>query len=139
MTSRQRKAHKIIWILLLCIIPVFIFFAIKDLNFIASEAHTSPASVNVQNTIVKTSENEILKASLIKKDSTYTLEVILKKPIKQPSLVLENLKTKGESILIGQISSVGIYKFEVDELIDTVVLRVPLKKGDINIITVLPL
>lgn len=33
MTSGQRKAHKVIWIVLVISIPILMFFSVKNLNF----------------------------------------------------------------------------------------------------------
>ncbi|NER16085.1 hypothetical protein [Spongiivirga citrea] len=139
MTSGQRKAHKYVWLLLVMTIPILMIFAVKDLDVFSLKEDLKPKFSATKGTIVKTSENKILKASLIKKDSLYSLEVILKKPIKQASLVIESLQAQDGAKVIGQLSSVGIYKFEVDEVIEAIILKDPLGKEDINILTVLPL
>jgi hypothetical protein len=114
MTSGLRKAHKYIWLILIVIIPVLIFFSIKDLDVFASESDSNLSMETIQSNVLKVSENELIKASLIEKDSTSFIEVILKSPLKNPSSIVYALKSKDQKgRIIGQINTVGIYNFDV--------------------------
>ena len=64
MTAGQRKAHRIIWILMILILPVFMFLAIKDLNFQSPKKKSIAVEKVSEKTILKTSENKLIKANL---------------------------------------------------------------------------
>lgn len=139
MTSGLRKAHKYSWLILAIALPMVIILAVKDLDVFSQKKAVKATFKASKGTIVKTSENEILKASLIKNDHLFALEIILKKPLKQPSLVLESVNPNGVPAVIGQLSSVGMYTFKIDEATESIRLRDFLKEKDAKIITELSL
>jgi hypothetical protein len=129
MTSGQRKAHIYIWLLIAIGIPVLIVFSINDLDVFSSKSASSIEIATTKNNVIKVAENELIKASLIKMDSTNSIEVILKSTLKNPSsLVYELNKNNEKGELIGQLTTVGIYNFDTKESLKGIVIYDALKE-----------
>ena len=130
MTSGLRKAHKYIWLILIIAVPVLIFFSIKNLNVFPSESDTVLKIETPKINVLMVSENDLIKASLIIKDSINFMEVILKSPLKHPSSFVYTLTDGDEKgTLIGQLTTVGIYSFELKEATKGVVIYDALKES----------
>jgi len=128
MTSGLRKAHKYSWLLIAISIPVFFVFSIKDLDVFSFGANSKSEIVSTKSNVIKVAENDLIKASLIKKDSTNSIEVILKSTLKNPSSLIYALDKNGQKReLIGQITTVGIYTFSTKELLNGIVVYDTLK------------
>ena len=112
MTSALLKTHKFIWIVLVLIIPVILFFAIKDLSFFSSEENNIEFSVS-DDEMIGSSENEFIKAVVLKDTSQIIrLNLILKSPLKNPTSVVYALNENDEKgVLIGQLTTTGNYSF----------------------------
>jgi len=133
MTSGQRKAHKYIWLLIAIGIPVLIVFSIKDLDVFSSKNVSSSKIEATKSNVIKVAENDLIKASLIKIDSITSIEVILKSPLKNASsLVYELNKNNKKGKLIGQLSTVGIYNFEVKQHLKGIIIYDTLKEALIS-------
>lgn len=128
MTSELRKLHKRIWVLLLLIIPFLMVLVIKDLSFQPPKHTNKIQDAKVENL----SENDMLKASLIHKDTTYFIQIILKQPLKHPSSNIYTVVNGEKGNFIGQINAVGIYSFEVEDIPKGIMLYDDIKK---NVIT----
>jgi len=129
MTSGQRKAHKYIWLLIAIGIPALIVFSIKDLDVFSSKSDSISKVEATKSNVIKIAENELIKASLIKMDSTYSIEVILKSTLKNPSsLVYELYKNDEKGELIGQLTTVGIYNFELKQSLKGIIIYDALKE-----------
>jgi len=129
MTSGLRKAHKYIWLLIAIGIPVFIVFSIKDLDVFSSKSISLSEIEATKSNVIKVIENDLIKASLIKEDSTNYIEVILKSTLKNPSSLVYKLDQndeKGE--LIGQLTTIGVYKFELEQSLKGIVVYDALKE-----------
>ncbi len=129
MTSGQRKAHKYIWLLIAIGIPILIVFSIKNLDVFSSKKFSLSEIEATKSNIIKVAENDLIKVSLIKKDSTNSIEVILKSTLKNPSsLVYELIENNEKSVLIGQLTNVGIYYFDAKESLKGIVIYDALKE-----------
>ena len=129
MTSGLRKAHKYIWLLIAIGIPILIVFSIKDLDIFSTKNLSLSEIEATKSNIIKVAENDLIKVSLIKKDSTNSIEVILKSTLKSPSsLVYELLKNNEKGVLIGQLTTVGIYYFDAKESLKGIVIYDTLKE-----------
>ena len=129
MISGLRKAHKYIWLLIAIGIPVLIVFSIKDLDVFSSKNLLLTEIEATKSNVIKVVENDLIKASLIKKDSTNYIEVILKSTLKNPSSLVYGLDQndeKGE--LIGQLTTIGIYNFELEQSLKGIVVYDALKE-----------
>ena len=130
MTSGQRKAHKVIWIVLLISIPVLMFFSIKNLNFyeVKKENIGNVASTKKQD-LLKTVENDLIRVNLYPK----TIEIILKTTLKNASSVVYSGDSQGnKNQLIGQLTTTGIYNFDVEKLPKSILIYDELKKERIT-------
>ena len=106
MTSGLRKAHKFSWILIAVVGVVFLFFTIQQLNFQTEE-------------FSKVNENEQVKI-LMKNNQ---VEVIIKSSLKTSSSVVYALKENGEKgEALGQVGTVGIYRFNTTNPIKGIVI-----------------
>ena len=129
MTSGQRKAHKYIWLLLAIIIPVIMIFAIKDLNVFSSENNTSSTLEGSKKVSLKSFENDIIKASLFESH----VEIILKSTLKNTSAVVYEMDKKGnKTIIIGQLTTAGIYNFNINNLPKGIIIYDDLKHVEIT-------
>ena len=129
MTSGLRKAHKYIWLLIVIGIPILIVFSIMFLDVFSSKNISSLEIKATKSNVIKVAENDLIKASLIKMDSTNSIEVILKSPLKNPSsLVYGLIKNDEKGVLIGQLTTVGIYNFELKKPIKGIVVYDGLKE-----------
>jgi hypothetical protein len=133
MTSGLRKAHKAIWLVLILMVPIVIVFAIKDLALFSSEANVSSQFETSKEKILMVAENDLLKASIIAKDSKNYLELILKSPLKNSSALVYTTTSSGDKIAaIGQLSTVGIYNLSVREKPKGILLYDGLKEVEIT-------
>jgi hypothetical protein len=129
MTSGQRKAHKYIWLLIAIGIPILILFSIKDLDVFSSNNMSSSEIKATKSNVIKVAENDLIKVSLIKIDSTNSIEVILKSTLKNASsLVYELQKNNKKGKLIGQLTTVGIYNFQIKQSLKGIVVYDALKE-----------
>jgi hypothetical protein len=129
MTSGQRKAHKYIWLLIAIGIPILILFSIKDLDVFSSNNMSSSEIKATKSNVIKVAENDLIKVSLIKIDSTNSIEVILKSTLKNASsLVYELQKNNKKGKLIGQLTTVGIYNFQIKQALKGIVVYDALKE-----------
>jgi len=118
MTSGQRKTHKYIWLTLTICIPICIYLSVKNLSFSSKNTLELKSEITAKK-ILKTKQNEIVKVTTFKNSHSNSIEIILKTPIKNATAVAYLLNknfTKGE--LIGQITTVGIYNFNIENEIE---------------------
>ena len=130
MISGQRKAHKIIWIILTIFIPILIFFSIKNLNFFEEKKEKIGATVTTKKQdLVKTVENDLIKVNAYPK----SIEIILKIPLKNASsVVYSGGSERDKNQLIGQLTTTGIYTFNIEELPKSISVYDELKKERIT-------
>ena len=129
MTSGLRKAHKYIWLLLAIIVPLVMIFAIKDLDIIHSKKNKNSHAVISKENALKVFENDIVKASVFE---SY-MEIILKSTLKNPSSIVYEMDEKGnKSSVIGQLTTAGIYIFNISNLPKGIIISDNLKNVDIT-------
>lgn len=130
MTSHLRKAHKIIWMLLLVTVPVVMVFAvletkkpaINDGDLVLSEASLGPLSI----------DNENFSVSVQKEGAVEHLQLILKRPLKNPSAVIYGISSEeNKEYFIGEIDKKGFYNFELNKSTKKVRIYDAIKKEDI--------
>ena len=110
MNSGLRKAHAYIWLLLVVIIPIVIFLSIKDLAIFSSESDNLSQIESSQKQRLTSFENDLIKASVYEN----SIELILKSTLKNPSSIVYEMNEEGaKSNSIGQMTSAGIYNFNI--------------------------
>ena len=113
MNSGLRKVHKYSWLLLLIIVPLIIFFSMK--NLVPFES-TNKADINPKFSKAipdRDFENYLVKVAFYPKN----IEIILKTTLKNASSTVyavdDNHKKQK---VIGQITTAGIYTFEINNI-----------------------
>ena len=129
MNAGQRKAHKIIWILLVLGLPVFMYLSINHRSSNALELHCSNKerpSVALPDSAAK---NDLIKVTY----GEGQLNVQLLRPIKSAATLIYTLDKDGRSQqLLGQISDARTYVFSIQEEITGILLFDPVKKSEIT-------
>jgi len=86
-----------------------------------------------KNNVLKTAENDLIKASLIEKDSINSIEIILKSTLKNASSIVYTLNDNNEKgEIIGQITTVGIYNFDIKVSVKGVIIYDSFKETPIT-------
>ena len=113
MTSGLRKAHKIIWIVLVLIVPVLIVFSVTgikeplltDSDLVLSNYETANQSIL---------EDEHFSISLKVEKTVNKLQIILKRPLKSASAVVFGISSKAnKEEYLGTIDRKGVYTFNL--------------------------
>ena len=95
MIASQRKAHKIVWLLLTLFMVAFLFLTVPQLNFSTSEQDPSKETV-----LVTQRNNQVM--------------VSVNKPLKSASSLIYELTEKGErGRYLGQIRGTGLYAYTI--------------------------
>jgi hypothetical protein len=129
MTSGLRKAHKYIWLLLIIIVPVIMVFSIKDLDPFSSRTHAASQLTGSKKTSIKTSENDIIKVSVFESH----VEIILKTTLKNSSSAVYEMDKKGnKSKVLGQLTTAGIYNFNINNLPKGIIIYDAIKQVEIT-------
>jgi len=129
MTSRLRKAHKYIWLLLLIVVPVIMVLSIKDLDIFSSENNATLQLKSSKKANLKTFENDIVKASVFENH----IEIILKSTLKNSSSIVYEMGEKGnKSDVIGQLTTAGVYSFNINNLPKGIIIYDELKQVEIT-------
>lgn len=129
MTSGLRKAHKYIWLVLIITVPVIMFFSMKDLNIFSSENNSVSQHTDSKKSSVKSFENDIVKVVVFESH----IEIILKSTLKSSSSVVYDVDEKGnKSIVIGQLTTAGIYNFNINNLPKGIIIYDDLKQVEIT-------
>ena len=132
MTSGQRKAHLTFWLIIVIVVPLLVFFSIRDLDLTNSKPDSFPIMESARQSIAS-AENELVKASIFEIDSVRSIEIILKSPLKNPSSIVYAMQSgQATGPVIGQITVVGIYNFSISELPEGLLIYDELKKVEIT-------
>ncbi|RZN84277.1 MAG: hypothetical protein EVB11_02405 [Winogradskyella sp.] len=129
MTSGLRKAHKFIWLLLIIIIPMIMFFSIKDLNIFSIEGNTTSQIKSSKKSKLYSFENDIIKGAIFESE----IEIILKSTLKNSSSIVYGMDEKGNRLdAIGQLTTVGIYNFNINSLPKGIIIFDDIKQVEIT-------
>ena len=129
MTSGLRKAHKYIWLLLIIIVPVIMAFSIKNLDIFSSDKDIPTLYNALNKTSLEASENEIIKASVFESH----VEIILKSTLKNSSAIVYEIDKNGnKSGVIGQLTTAGIYNFNINNRPKGIIVYDDIKEVEIT-------
>lgn len=131
MTSGLRKTHKIIWLLLALIVPVLIISSVMDYKeLFLTDADLVVGSMYAnQQTIL---ENENLTINFDKQSGKNRLELILKRPLKNPSaVVFATTADNPKGRYLGSLDKKGIYNFNLQKMDKGIRIYDGIKKADI--------
>ncbi|MDT0558998.1 hypothetical protein RM697_10085 [Ichthyenterobacterium sp. W332] len=129
MNSSQRKWHGFVWLLIVLIVPAILFLSVKDLNLFTWEATHSEELKSLKSDPISVAENNLVKLSLFES----SVEIILKKTLKHPSSVIYEIDAQGnKGQLIGQLTTVGLYNFNITELPYGILIYDSIKETEIT-------
>jgi hypothetical protein len=129
MNSGQRKAHKYIWLLLIIIIPVIVFFSVKNLDLFSSENNTPSQLKGSEKISLKSAENDLIKIAVYEN----SIELILKSTLKNSSSIVYEMDKKGnKSNVLGQLTTAGIYNFNINNPPNGIIIYDDLKQVEIT-------
>jgi len=129
MTSGLRKAHKYIWLLLIIVVPVIMYFSVKNLDVFSSVNNASSQLIGSKKVSLKSYENEIVRTSVFESH----VEIILKSTLKNSSSIVYEMDKKGnKSNVIGQLTTAGIYNFDINNLPKGIIIYDDLKQVEIT-------
>ena len=128
MTRGLRITHRYIWLMLLISVPVLIVFAIKGIE----EPIFIDADVNISPKISKiiALDDDRFFIGIDKRDSINSLEIIIKKPLKNSSATVYGNYDKDKTY-IGKIDKKGMYKFELSNRFESITIYDGIKKVEI--------
>ena len=133
MNYNLRKVHRYSWLFIVIMLPLLIMFSIKDLDFSSSKNTSLQSEKSSAKQLIKVAENELVRVSWLQKADLKSVEVILKTPLKSASSLVYTLTKSGEKgILIGPVSTVGIYQFSFQEPLEGIVIYDTLKETPIT-------
>jgi len=136
MTLGLLKTHTYIWLAMIIVIPVLLFFSIRNLDFSTPKQEVFYGS-NVVGEPLAAGENEFIKAIVYKDDtSKLMLEVVLKTTLKNSSALVIPITENGDEASIGQVSDKGVYTFILEKKPKSLSLKDALKD---EYITTIPL
>jgi len=119
MNSGLRKTHKYSWLLLLIIIPLIMFFSMKGLVLFESTNETGINSNFSRSISDKDFENDLIKVAFYPK----SIEIILKTTLKNASSTVYTVDDKNKKQkVIGQLTTAGIYTFEINDIPKNIML-----------------
>ena len=133
MTSGLRKAHKLIWLFLIIVIPIIMFFSVKNLDFYAQqESNSIPSELDSYENF-ETDKNDILNAVISRTEDSIVVTLEIKTPLKAPSAEVYEIDENGKkSLYLGQLSIVKTYNFNVSSEATGILIYDALKDTEIT-------
>ncbi|MEM7085632.1 MAG: hypothetical protein AAF489_05590 [Bacteroidota bacterium] len=114
MTSDLRKAHKIIWMMLLLTVPVALVFAVLEIRTPVIHDNDLVLSEAPSGSIVL--DNESFSMSINKVGEIHSLQVVVKRPLKSPSAVIYGTTSEeNREYFVGTIAEKGVYDFQLND------------------------
>ncbi len=97
MIASQRKAHRVIWLILVIVIPVLLFFAVKNLDFSSAQNNSQKEQISAQ-----------MKEGKV--------QIELHTSFASPSAVVYELTHEGKAgKVLGQLAGIGEYTFQASD------------------------
>ncbi|MDT0605444.1 hypothetical protein [Croceitalea rosinachiae] len=113
MIASQRKSHKYVWLIIAIVIPVMLFFAIKDLDF-------------------STTSNNSKKEQLTASFNHSKVQIQLRQPLQSPSPLVYELNANGKpGKILGQLNGIGNYKFSTSSTAKGIVVKDGIKNEEL--------
>jgi hypothetical protein len=130
MTSNLRKAHKLIWIILILTIPVVLVFAVLEIKEPAiDDSDLVLAEAPVGQMVL---DDETFSMSVQKAGESSQLHIILKRPMKSPSAVIYGVSSEAKKeYFLGVIDKKGMYNFELSDGTKGIRIHDAIKEEDI--------
>ena len=115
MDAPLRKTHVYIWVLIALIVPVIIFFSVKNIPSFPQDEHTNKGIIGKQ-PVINTVTHENFTISFRGKNNVASqIEIKVNKPIKASSAILYTLNNNNDKgDLLGTLSGKGSYLFDLN-------------------------
>ncbi len=116
MNNQLRKVHRHVWIAIVIIMPIVLFLCIRDVDFSNknfSNIQSQQLPVTTENLIANTDK---LSVQLLEAENTLIMVLNLKTPFKNPSTSLYILQNGTKGKFLGQLNSLGIYRFDLSKV-----------------------
>ncbi len=131
MNTRQRKKHKIIWLLLLVIVPILLVFTIVNLKEPLFTQNNALGVVKAEAKQIML-ENETFTVLLDPKNTDGNLQIFLKKSLESPApLVYAVSKDMPKDSYIGTLTAKGKYDFKINSTTTSVKIYDAIKKEEL--------
>ena len=131
MTFNLRKTHKIVWMLLVILVPVLIVFSILEIK----EPLLTDADLVVTKSLAPQKmvfEDVNFRVGVATGEGEDTLQIILKRPLKSASAVVFGITSKGnKQEYLGTIDKKGVYTFRIKKSLKNIKIHDGLKGEDI--------
>lgn len=134
MTSNLRKAHKLIWLLLVIIVPIALIFSVLGITASTlTDADLSKQINSVQQESIL--DNDYMFIGLNKQEIPYSLQIILKKSLSSPAPVAYAiLSGSNEASFLSALNKNGIYTFPINKSVKSIRIYDELKKVELLIV-----
>ena len=133
MTSGLRKIHKYSWIAVAIILPILIWFSLKNRVVEPLETKRSEAHGALQVKAGLSHENEFISARRVEIAGVSKLEIKVKTPLKHASSVVYALNEDSErGIVLGQLQGKGSYLFEAPLSLNGIIIYDPIKETEVT-------
>ncbi|WP_106793291.1 hypothetical protein [Aquimarina sp. Aq78] len=130
MTSGLRKMHKIVWILLIIVMPVLIFLSIKSIKEpLLTDGDVSLTPIRSGQRIVLDDDSFFI--GIKEQNSLNALQIILKRPLQSASSLIYGISNHKKDTYLGTLDKKGVYTFEIDKKIRSIRIYDEIKKNDI--------
>lgn len=130
MTSNLRKAHKVIWLLLVIIVPIALIFSVLGITASPlTDADLSKQTTNVKQESVL-DNNQIFIG--MNKQMPYSVKIILKKSLSSPAPTVYAISSdSNEASSLGALTKKGMYTFPINKSVKSIQIFDELKKVEL--------
>ncbi|MDH7447762.1 hypothetical protein [Aquimarina sp. 2201CG14-23] len=130
MTSGLRKTHKIIWLLLIIVIPILLVLSVNSIKeSLLIDGDVTVSETSGQRTVL---DDESFLIGIKELETSNTLQLILKKPLKSASsLVYGVTPSNTDGKYLGTLDKKGVYTFKIDKSIKSIRVYDEIKKNNI--------
>ena len=130
MTSNLRKAHKVIWLFLIIVVPLALIFSVLGIQASTlTDADISNQRIHTEAAIL---DNDQLIISLNQQEKPYSVMMVLKKSLSSPTPVAYAVSSSAkESSPLGAMDTKGMYTFPVDRSVKSIRIYDELKKVEL--------
>ena len=126
MIRKQRKKHLFLWIVISVCLPVLIVGSILGIRPQLLTDNTIPQNSSlISDTSIWEDDYVVISR---KANTQYELDILIKQPLKYPSVLAYGISAQGGETLLGALGEKGGYRFMVNEEITSIRLYDGIKK-----------
>ncbi len=131
MNRSQRHIHRWVWLSIIIILPLAIYFSLKDVSFNQyGHGDTVSIATNDQKLVY---EEAGLTATVLESAEGNKLQLILGEPLKNASVLVYIPGSNGQKDrLLGQLKGVGTYVYNLNTRPEEIILYDAIKETEIK-------